>query len=326
MNAERLLEDTAEAVKEKEIRDLAGRDPPPNSYWGVAPTGTPHLGYYRILEKQQMLVEEGFEHTILIADLHAYLDDEKCPWEEMERRSTVYEKCFELLGLGDAEFVRGSSFQRSLDYVDDLYHAIGKVTVNRAEHAASEVVRGSSPTLGSVTYPVMQNLDCVYLDSDLAVGGIDQRHVYMLGRELLPELGYEKVSFLFTPLGKSPAGEKMSASEKETKIELWADEDTIDERIHDAYCPEGELAENPVVDYVSHFVFPQLGEFTVERADEYGGDLSYASREDFEADYESGKLHPADLKPAAADAIHEALTPVREYFRDHPELLETFED
>lgn len=326
MDVGRLLEDTVEAVTEEEIHAFAAQDSPPNSYWGVAPTGTPHLGYYRILEKQQTLIEEGFEHTILIADLHAYLDDEKCPWEEMERRSTVYEKCFELLGLGDAEFVRGSSFQRSSDYVDDLYHAIGKVTVNRAEHAASEVVRGNSPTLGSVTYPVMQNLDCVYLDSDLAIGGIDQRHVYMLGRELLPELGYNKVSFLFTPLGKSPSGEKMSASEKKTKIELWAEKETITNRINDAYCPEREIEENPVVDYVSHFVFPQLGEFTVERAEKWGGDLSYTSRDAFEADFESGELHPADLKPAAADAIHEALTPVREYFREHPDLLETFDE
>lgn len=324
MNVEQLCQHTEEVVTEQELRDVLTKSAP-RSYWGVAPTGEPHLGYYRIVEQQQTLIDAGFEHTILIADLHAYLDDEKCPWSEMDRRATVYEKAFALLGLEEATFVRGSRFQRSEAYVDDLYHAIGQVTADRAERAASEVVRGESPTLGSLTYPVMQNLDCKYLNADLALGGIDQRHVYMLGRELLPAVGYKKLCCLFTPLGKSPSGTKMSASEKETRIELWAPEDQIKQRISAAYCPPQQIEENPVVDYVCHFVFPQLGEFIIEREHQYGGDVQFTEPEQFIDAYKAGDVHPADLKPATATAIAEALRPVREYFRDHRDLLDIFD-
>lgn len=324
MGYQSVLENIEEIVTEEEVEQILQQESPV-SYWGVAPTGSPHLGYYRVLEKQLHLLEAGFDHKVLIADLHAYLDDEKCPWDEMSDRAEVYEICFRLLGLDDATFVRGSDYQLSEDYVIDLYRAFGKVTGSRAEHAASEVVRGDSPSLGSLAYPVMQSLDCAHLNVDLALGGIDQRHVYMLTRELLPEIGYNKVSFLFTPLGKSPSGSKMSASEDRTKIELWAEPEDIHEKIEGAYCPEQNVEDNPVVDYVSHFVFPQNGGLMIERPEKYGGDLEYDDRVKFQNDYAEGVIHPADLKPAAADAIAEALKPVRDYFDSHPDMLETFD-
>lgn len=324
MNKDKLLEDVAEVVTEEEFEGLLEKENP-KSYWGVAPTGAPHLGYYRVAEKQQHLMDEGFNHTILIADLHGFLDDEKTPWEAMEPRSEAYIEAFKKLGLDESDFIRGSEFQKSDEYIDDLYQSLGKVSTNRAERAASEVVRQDSPDMGSLTYPIMQNLDTVHLDSDLAVGGMDQRHVYMLGREMLPELGYEAPVFMFTPLGKSMDGNKMSASEESTKITLWEEEESVEEKIQSAYCPPNEVEDNPVVDYVSHFVFPQLGEFTIPRSQEYGGDLEYTHRENFEEDYREGEIHPADLKPAAASSIYEALSPVREHFDQNPRLKEAFE-
>lgn len=326
MNKQNILADAEEIVTEEELDRIVQMDRTPKSYWGVAPTGAPHLGYYRVLKKQQDLIDEGFDHTVLIADLHGYLDDEKTPWEEMDRRSEAYTLALETLGMEDADFVQGSEFQRDKEYVDDLYHALGKVSNTRAERAASEVVRAESPDMGSLTYPIMQNLDAVHLDTDLAVGGMDQRHVYMLGREMLPEIGYESPSFLFTPLGKSMTGDKMSASNKDTKIGLWEGEESVREKIDGAYCPQDEVEENPVVDYVRHFVFPQNGEFTVERDAEYGGDSHYSSPEEFVEDYRSGEIHPADLKPNAARAINEALEPVRNEFEGRDDLKASFEE
>lgn len=326
MDKDRIIQDTAEVVTEEELEEILEEVDNPTSYWGVAPTGAPHLGYYRVAEKQQHLMEEGFDHTILIADLHGYLDDEKTPWDAMEDRSDAYIEAFKRIGLEDANFVRGSEFQKDEGYVDDLYQTIGKVSSSRAERAASEVVRQDNPDLGSLTYPVMQNLDIIHLDSDLAVGGMDQRHVYMLGREILPDTGYDSPAFIFTPLGKSMTGDKMSASEEKTKITLWEEKDSIQNKIDSAYCPKEEVDDNPVVDYVSHFVFPQLGEFKVLREEDYGGDLKYTNRENFEEDYREGEIHPADLKPAAADSIHKALSPVREYFQERSDLVESFEE
>jgi len=42
----------------------------------------------------------------------------------------------------------------------------------------------------------------------------------------------------------------------------------------------------------------------VKRPEKYGGDLHYVSYEAMEADFAEKKLHPMDLKTAAAD-LHE---------------------
>lgn len=323
MDKDLLKKDTAEIVTEEEFDEITEKTSP-KSYWGVAPTGAPHIGYYRLIEKQQQLMDQGFDHSILIADLHGYLDDEKTPWDVMGERSETYKKTFELLGLDDAEFFRGSEFQTQEEYMIDTLRSMTKVTASRAERAGSEVVRAESPSVGELAYPIMQNLDAVYLESDLAVGGTDQRHVYMLGREMLPEMGYESPAFMFTPLGKSIRGDKMSASEGAGKLTVWEDPESIDDKIQSAYCPPEEIEENPVVDYISHFVLPQLGEFKISRKNEYGGDLEYTNRENFEQDYRSGEIHPADLKPAASKHIAEALEPVREYFSSRQDLKNSF--
>jgi len=42
--------------------------------------------------------------------------------------------------------------------------------------------------------------------------------------------------------------------------------------------------------------------------------VEYATYEQLEADYLSGKIHPGDLKPAVADALNKILEPVRQHF------------
>ena len=92
-----------------------------------------------------------------------------------------------------------------------------------------------------------------------------------------------------------------------------------------AYCPAGDVEDNGVLEYLDHLVFPILAvddePFVVPRPEEYGGDLTYESYDEVEADFVSGELHPADLKPAVADAISTVIDPVRSRLNDEPELL-----
>ena len=64
----------------------------------------------------------------------------------------------------------------------------------------------------------------------------------------------------------------------------------------------------------------------VSRKEEYGGNKKYESYEDLVADYESGALHPGDVKPALTKAINEILQPVRDHFENNKQakqLLKT---
>jgi len=173
----------------------------------------------------------------------------------------------------------------------------------------------------------MQALDIEYLDVDLAVGGIEQRKIHMLAREALPKLDYDKPTCLHHPLVVSlTGGDKMSSSKPETMFPLHASEDTIKERISGAYCPTGEVEDNPVIQVARFHIFGDDEDLLIERPEEYGGNLKYSSLDKLKEDFESESLHPQDLKNAVGKHIAEKLEPVREKFKEDPEQLEALEE
>jgi tyrosyl-tRNA synthetase len=322
---------TAEVVTEAELQDLLETEEP-RAYIGYAPTGEMHIGHFTTMRKLADLLQAGVDVTVLIADLHAHLDDEKSPFELLDARSRYYRVAIEgMIAAAGAdpdavEFVRGTDFQLDEEYTLEMYRMAAETTIARSQRAASEVVRESeSPNLGGLVYPLMQSLDVTALDADIAYGGIDQRGIYMLAREILPDHGGDPPVCLFAPLLSGLSGGKMSASEASSKVNLTDDAETVAEKIEGAYCPAGEREDNGVLEYLEHLVFPVLaarGEsLVIERPEEYGGDLVYEEYDALEADFTSGELHPADLKPAAGDAISDVIAPVRERLTAEPDLL-----
>ncbi len=323
---------TEEVVQEDELADLLADDGTPSAYIGYAPTGEMHIGHFTTMRKLADFLNAGLDVTVLIADLHAHLDDEKSPFDLLDARSEYYRVAIEAMidaAGADADaitFVRGTDFELEEEYSLELYRMAAETTIARTQRAASEVVRESdSPNLGGLLYPLMQNLDVRALEADIAYGGVDQRGIYMLGREMLPEHGWKAPVCIFAPLLSGLSGGKMSASEASSKVNLTDDRETVLDKIEGAYCPAGEREDNGVLEYLEHLVFPVLAErgqdVQIERPEEYGGDLVYETYEDLETDFVSGELHPADLKPAAGAAISAVVAPVRERLEADPGLL-----
>lgn len=319
-----LSRNTEEIVTKEEAKILLDKKTFP-FYYGTAPSGPVHFGYFIPLGKVFDTIKIGGKCTILIADRHAYLDDRKTPWEEMEIRSEYYETCVKFALGKTAEkikFIRGSSFQTNKYYVDDLFKISGITTVTRAKRAASEVVRMTNPKVSGLMYPLMQTLDIPYLNAELVIGGIDQRHIYMLSRELLPEIGYKKPVCVFTPLITSlkGRGEKMSASIPGTHIKVHDSEEEIAKLIKSAYCPPKETSGNPVVDLAKYIILPLKEKINIERPTKFGGDVTYKDSNKLEKDYKSGDLHPNDLKSGVTKALSEIAKPIRSYFETREDL------
>ena len=322
---------TEEVVTDEELDEVLSRDEP-RAYIGYAPTGEMHIGHFTTIRKLADFLRADVEVTVLVADLHAHLDDEKSPFDLLDARATYYQAAIEAMVEAAGadpetiEFVQGREFELDQPYTLDLYRMLADTTVSRATRAGSEVVRQSdSPKLGGLVYTLMQSLDVAALDADIAYGGIDQRGIYMLARELLPDYGYDKPVCVFAPLLSGLTGGKMSASDAGSKVNLADDRETVHEKIAGAYCPMGEVEDNGVLEYVEYLVFPLLDEddesFVVERPEEYGGDLVYEDYGTLEADFVSEELHPQDLKTAAAEYIADAVAPVRERLLADPDLL-----
>ena len=322
---------TDERVTDDELTELLA-DGQPSVYIGYAPTGEMHIGHFTTIRKLADFLRADLDVTVLIADLHAHLDDEKTPYELLDARSRYYRAATEAMVAAAGadpeaiEFVRGTDFQLSAEYTLGLYRTAAETTLARSQRAASEVVRESdSPTVGGLFYPLMQSLDVRALEADIAYGGIDQRGIYMLARELLPEHGWHAPTCVFAPLLSGLSGGKMSASEADSKVSLTDDSAAIEEKIGGAYCPAGERADNGVLEYLEYLVFPVLDDrgesFVIERPEKYGGDLVFESYEPLEEAFLAEELHPADLKPAAAAAIDEVIAPVRDRLTERPALL-----
>ncbi len=328
-----ILRNTAEIITEEEVDELLDKENPV-AYCGYAPTGTMHIGHFTTVRKIADFIRAGLDFKFLIADIHAELDIEKSPRELVKARTEYYTKAIkgmlEASGVDPEEvnFVKGSDFQHTAEYQKGYMRVMEETTVNRMQRSVNEVVRNSNGMKASgLLYSAMQIMDCASagLDVDIAYGGRDQRRIYMLGREVLPKIEEDKPTCLFAPLLSGLTGGKMSASDESSKISIHDSEKEINDKINDAYCPQGEREENGVLEYIEYLIFPILEEkdnkFKVERPEKYGGSLEYDRYQDLEEDFIDEELHPQDLKEAAGDYLAGIIHPIRERVEDDQELL-----
>jgi tyrosyl-tRNA synthetase len=310
---------TAEIIGENELKDLLKKKETPVVYWGTAPTGRPHVGYFLPALKIADLLKAGFKVKILLADLHAALDN--TPWLVLEKRYDYYSKIIPLMiqsvgaNVKNLEFVKGSDFQLKPEYMFDVLKLSSFTSVHDSMKAASDVVKlGDNPKLSGLIYPLMQAMDEQYLDADAQLGGTDQRKIMVLARENLPRLGYNSRIEIMNPLLPGLTGKKMSASDEKSKIDLLDDEETVLRKLKGAECVSGD-PENGILAFLKQVIMvikeDKEEEFVVSRDKKYGGDLKYKSYKNIEKDFIEKKLHPLDLKTALAGEISKMLSLIK---------------
>ncbi|KAH3742851.1 tyrosine--tRNA ligase, cytoplasmic [Pelomyxa schiedti] len=188
-----------EVIGTEQVRAIVQEGRPLKIYWGTAPTGKPHIGYFVPTTKIADFLKAGCEVTILFADLHAFLDNLKTSWDLLTFRTQYYEivikGLLESVGapIERLKFVRGTDFQLSRDYTLDMYKLASKSTLHDAKKAGAEVVKQvDNPLMSGLMYPLLQALDEQYLGVDAQFGGVDQRKIFMFAEENLPVIGYKK--------------------------------------------------------------------------------------------------------------------------------------
>ncbi len=326
---------TAEIISEEELKNLLKTKKKPVVYWGTAPTGKPHIAYFLPALKIADFLKAGFKVKILLADLHAALDN--TPWKVLERRYDYYSKIIPLMikAIGvdtkDLEFVKGSDFQLKPEYMYDVLEMSSSVSVHDAHKAASEVVKlGDNPRLSGLIYPIMQAVDEEYLEVDVQLGGTDQRKIMVLARENLPKLGCRKRVEVLNPLVPGLLGKKMSASDVKSKVDLLDDEKAVNEKIKNAFCEAGNIDDNGVLAFIKYVIMTIKNDkkqvFTIERPSKFGGNISFKSYEELEKAFKDKKIHPLDLKSALAKEINSLLIPIRKKNKELAALMKAAYD
>ena len=290
-----IKENIQEVIGEAKMREiLKKRDL--KLYWGTATTGMPHIGYFVPIMKLADFLEAGCEVTILFADLHAFLDNMKSTWEQLESRVKYYEKVIKAMlksrgvNLDKLKFVRGTTFQLSEKYTLDVYKLSSIVSEKQAKKAGAEVVKQSaSAPLSGLLYPGLQALDEEYLDVDAQFGGVDQRKIFVYAEEFLPKLGYKKRIHIMNPMVpgfQKPSGGdggKMSASSN-AKIDVREPAKQVKKKVNMAWCEPGKVEGNGLLAFCRIVAFKLLNgkPFVIKRLEKWGGDISFDTYADLE--------------------------------------------
>lgn len=340
-NIEAIIRNTEEVVTEQELQTVLQK-PTPTGYIGFEPSGTVHLGWKICTNKIKDFLNAGFRFTVLLADWHAYINDKLGgDIEKIKLCGRYMEHCFAAMGvdISKIDFVYASDYVGDPKYWELVLKTSKAVSVARVKRAMDIMGRDSEEAekdLSKLFYPAMQVSDIFYLNVDVAYGGTDQRHAHMLARDVAKKIGLKTPVAIHTPLltgleagGRmNPLEAKMSKSKPDSMISIHDDAESVKRKMKKAYCPEGQVEGNPILEICKYVIFPELnGEaFLIQRPEKFGGNLEFSSYDALEKIFVEKGLHPLDLKQTTADYINKILAPVHEYFEKHEEAQRLMND
>jgi tyrosyl-tRNA synthetase len=329
---ELILKNTEEVVTQNELEALLAENKKHSSYIGIEPSGLVHIGSIICIDKVKDLLDSGFKVTVLLADWHAYLND-KLGGDigDIQDCGEYIKDCFYAFGVDspDLKFVYATDLLDNMEYWEKVLRISKNSTLSRIKRTLTIMGRKEDEAeidASMLIYPAMQVADIFKLDVDVALGGMDQRKAHMLARDVAEKLNWKKVVAIHTPLlsGLQGGGRmdiveaKMSKSNPEISIFIHDKPEDIKRKIKKAYCPEGEINDNPIMDICKYIIFNRIDTMKISRPEKFGGNLEFENYSQLEDAYVSGQLHPQDLKNATAEYLEEILKPVAEYFERNP--------
>ena len=135
--AEKIIKGAAEVITVEEL-EKALASGGKKAYAGYEPSGSVHLGHLLTLRKLKDLQDAGFKVIVLLADLHAYLN-EKGDFETIREIAEYNKRCFKAVGLENADFILGSSFQLGEEYMLNVLKLSAMTTLHRARRSMDEI-------------------------------------------------------------------------------------------------------------------------------------------------------------------------------------------
>ncbi len=329
-----------EIVAEEELKSLLESGEKLIAYDGFEPSGQIHIaqGILKTINVNKMTAA-GIKFKMYVADWHALANNKL--GGDLEKIKTTGKYFIEVwkasgMDLSNVEFVWASDMVKNSDYWK-LVLQVGKTNALKRFIRTAEMM-GREESMDNLTganiiYSCMQVADIFLLGAKVTQLGMDQRKLNMLAREIGPQLGYWKpvvVSHhMLMGLGQ-PADKnvdkvtrtiqmKMSKSKPDSAIYMTDTFEDIKRKISKAWCPEGVVEDNPVLEYYKYILFEKYPQIVVDRPEKFGGPVILNSYENLEKLFKEKKLHPLDIKQTAVKFLDELLQPVRKHFEINSE-------
>lgn len=220
---------TTEIIPEDELKDKLEHSrktgTPLRIKLGCDPTRPDlHLGHSVILRKLRQFQDLGHHAILIIGDFTGMIGDPSgvnktrpalTQEEVLENSKSYFEQASRILDTERIDIVYNSEWLGKMSFADVIKLA-SNITVARMierDDFARRYQENESISLHEFLYPLAQGQDSVHLDSDVELGGQDQKFNLLVGRHLQKEKGQKQQICLMMPLLVGTDGvHKMSKS------------------------------------------------------------------------------------------------------------------
>ncbi|WP_068785069.1 tyrosine--tRNA ligase [Paenibacillus phocaensis] len=183
-----------------------------------------HVGHTVVMQKLRQFQELGHQVQLIIGDFTGRIGDptgksetrKQLTEEDVQRNAETYrQQIFKILDPSQTQVHFNSEWLAPMTFAD-VVKLSAKVTVARMLERDDFTKRYSSGqpiSIHEFFYPLMQGMDSVALESDIELGGTDQKFNLLMGRTLQKEYGKDTQVAIMTPIIEGLDGvQKMSKS------------------------------------------------------------------------------------------------------------------
>lgn len=213
-----------DALRQKVIKSVA-TGKPLTVKLGLDPSAPDiHIGHTVVLQKLRQFQELGHQVQLIIGDFTGRIGDptgksetrKQLTEEQVKHNAETYkEQITKILDPSKMKVYFNSEWLSPMNFAD-VVNLAAKVTVARMLERDDFTKRyqGGQPiSIHEFFYPLMQGMDSVALESDIEIGGTDQKFNLLMGRTLQKEYGKATQVAITLPIIEGLDGvQKMSKS------------------------------------------------------------------------------------------------------------------
>lgn len=216
---------TDEILPLEELKKKLEKNQPLRIKAGFDPTAPDlHLGHTVLINKLKQLQDLGHEILFLIGDFTGMIGDPtgksttRPPLTEeqvRENAKTYQDQVFKILDQDKTQVVFNSTWMSKMSSSDMIKLASQQTVARMLERDdfSKRYKSGQGISIHEFLYPLIQGYDSVALESDVELGGTDQKFNLLMGRELQKSAGKEPQVILTMPILEGLDGvQKMSKS------------------------------------------------------------------------------------------------------------------
>lgn len=291
---------TVDLISEAELSSKLTKKKVLNIKAGFDPTAPDlHLGHFVLLRKLKHFQDLGHSIHFLLGDFTGMIGDptgksetrKQLTKEEVLKNSKTYQdQVFKILDSKKTKIVFNSEWCLPMK-VEEVLALTAKYSVARLlerDDFSKRYKSGNSISLVEFMYPLFQGYDSVVMESDVEIGGTDQKFNLLVGRELQRDYGKEAQCVITLPLLVGLDGEKKMSKSLGNYV-------GISESPIDIYGKLMSISDDLMWNYFELLT-----------------DVAMTQIESWKSGMKSGNIHPKIVKTEMALAIMDQLHPKEE--------------